>query len=76
VGFDVPVGTTTFSADIVVAADLRQNTPFTITLPNASPLWGVEMTTSEHKVIWRGVAAGTITGVAVGLMVALFIAIR
>ena len=36
----------------------------------------VEMTTSEQKVLWRGVAAGTIMGVALGLMIALFIAIR
>lgn len=34
------------------------------------------MTTSEQKVLWRGVAAGTIMGVALGLMIALFIAIR
>jgi hypothetical protein len=36
----------------------------------------VEMTTSEQKVLWRGVAAGTIMGLALGLMIALFIAIR
>ena len=36
----------------------------------------VEMTTSEQKVLWRGVAAGTIIGLAAGLMIALFIAIR
>jgi tetrahydromethanopterin S-methyltransferase subunit F len=34
------------------------------------------MTTSEQKVLWRGVAAGTIMGLALGLMIALFIAIR
>ena len=34
------------------------------------------MTTSEQKVFWRGVAAGTITGVVIGLMIALFITIR
>jgi tetrahydromethanopterin S-methyltransferase subunit F len=34
------------------------------------------MTTSEQKVLWRGVAAGTIMGLALGLMMALFIAIR
>jgi hypothetical protein len=34
------------------------------------------MTTSEQKVLARGVAAGTIVGVAAGLMIALFIAIR
>ena len=39
-------------------------------------LWEVEMTTSEQKVLARGVAAGTIVAVAVGLMIALFIAIR
>lgn len=38
--------------------------------------WEVEMTTSEQKVLWRGVAAGTIMGLALGLMIALFIAIR
>ena len=37
---------------------------------------GVEMTTSEQKVLWRGVAAGILIGLAVGLMIALFIAIR
>ena len=34
------------------------------------------MTTSEQKVLWRGVAAGTVVGLVVGLMIALFIAIR
>jgi len=34
------------------------------------------MTTSEQKVLARGVAAGTLVGVAAGLMIALFIAIR
>lgn len=34
------------------------------------------MTASEQKVLWRGVAAGTITGLALGLMIALFIAMR
>ncbi len=34
------------------------------------------MTTSEHKVLWYGVAAGTITGLALGLMIALAIAMR
>jgi tetrahydromethanopterin S-methyltransferase subunit F len=34
------------------------------------------MTTSEQKVLWRGVAAGTIMGLAIGLILALFIAIR
>ncbi len=33
------------------------------------------MTTSEQKVLWRGVAAGTIMGLALGLMIALFIAL-
>jgi tetrahydromethanopterin S-methyltransferase subunit F len=33
------------------------------------------MTTAEQKILWRGVAAGTITGVAIGLMIALFIVI-
>jgi hypothetical protein len=36
----------------------------------------VEMTTSEQKALWRGVAAGTIMGLALGLMIALFIAVR
>jgi tetrahydromethanopterin S-methyltransferase subunit F len=36
----------------------------------------VEMTTSEQKALWRGVAAGTIMGFALGLMIALFIAVR
>ena len=34
------------------------------------------MTTSEEKVLWRGVAAGTLLGLAVGGMIALLIAIR
>ena len=34
------------------------------------------MTTSEEKVLWRGVAAGIMIGLAVGLMIALVIAIR
>ncbi len=34
------------------------------------------MTTGEQKIFWRGVAAGTIMGLALGLIMALFIAIR
>jgi hypothetical protein len=34
------------------------------------------MTTSEEKILWRGVAAGTLVGLAVGGMIALFIAVR
>jgi tetrahydromethanopterin S-methyltransferase subunit F len=34
------------------------------------------MTNSEQKVLWRGVGAGTIMGVAIGLIIALFIAIK
>ena len=34
------------------------------------------MTTSEQKVLWRGVAAGIMIGLAVGLMIALVITIR
>lgn len=34
------------------------------------------MTPSEQKVLWRGVAAGTMVGLAVGLILALCIAIR
>jgi tetrahydromethanopterin S-methyltransferase subunit F len=34
------------------------------------------MTSSEQKVLWRGVAAGTIVGLALGLMIALFIAMK
>jgi hypothetical protein len=34
------------------------------------------MTPSEQKVLWRGVAAGTMVGLALGLMLALFIAMR
>jgi tetrahydromethanopterin S-methyltransferase subunit F len=34
------------------------------------------MTNGEQKVLWRGVAAGTIVGLAFGLMIALFIAIK
>ena len=39
-------------------------------------LWEVAMTTSEEKMLWRGVAAGTLIGLAVGGMIALFIAVR
>ena len=34
------------------------------------------MTNGEQKVLVRGVAAGTIMGVAIGLMIALFIAMK
>jgi hypothetical protein len=34
------------------------------------------MTNGEQKVLWRGVAAGTMVGVALGLMIALFIAMK
>ena len=34
------------------------------------------MTNAEQKVLVRGVAAGTITGVAIGLILALFIAMK
>ena len=34
------------------------------------------MTTGEQKVLWRGVAAGTIMGLAIGGMIALFIAMK
>jgi len=34
------------------------------------------MKNGEQKVLWRGVAAGTIVGLAFGLMIALFIAMK
>ena len=34
------------------------------------------MTDSEQKMLWRGVAAGALTGVAIGLIIALFIAMK
>jgi hypothetical protein len=34
------------------------------------------MTNGEQKVLWRGVTAGTIVGLALGLMIALFIAMK
>jgi tetrahydromethanopterin S-methyltransferase subunit F len=34
------------------------------------------MTTNEQKMLWRGVAAGTMVGLAIGGLIALFIAIR
>jgi tetrahydromethanopterin S-methyltransferase subunit F len=34
------------------------------------------MTNGEQKLLWRGVAAGTIVGLALGLMIALFIAMK
>jgi hypothetical protein len=38
-------------------------------------LWQSKMTDGEQKVFWRGVAAGTLTGIAIGLIIALFIVI-
>jgi hypothetical protein len=38
-------------------------------------LWQSKMTDGEKKVFWRGVAAGTLTGMAIGLIIALFIMI-
>ena len=37
--------------------------------------WEGRMTNSEEKVLWRGVAAGMLVGLATGLMIALFIVI-
>jgi hypothetical protein len=34
------------------------------------------VTDREQQVFWRGVAAGTLTGVAIGLLIALFIALK
>jgi hypothetical protein len=34
------------------------------------------MTTGEQKMLWRGVAAGTLLGLAIGGMIALCIAVR
>jgi tetrahydromethanopterin S-methyltransferase subunit F len=34
------------------------------------------MTTGEQKMLWRGVAAGTIIGMAIGGMLALVIAVK
>jgi hypothetical protein len=34
------------------------------------------MTDGEQKMLWRGVAGGTLTGVAIGLIIALFIAMK
>jgi hypothetical protein len=34
------------------------------------------MTKSEQKVLWRGVAAGTLIGLAIGGIIALFIAMK
>jgi hypothetical protein len=34
------------------------------------------MTTGEQKILWRGVTAGAIVGLALGLMIALFIAAK
>lgn len=34
------------------------------------------MTPGEEKMLWRGVAAGTLVGLALGLMIALVIAVR
>ena len=43
---------------------------------SGSSLWRCEMTNGEQKVLVRGVAAGTIMGVTIGLMLALFIAMK
>jgi hypothetical protein len=34
------------------------------------------MTNGEQKMLWRGVAGGTLMGLAIGGMIALFIAIK
>jgi hypothetical protein len=34
------------------------------------------MTKTEQKVLWRGVGAGAVTGLASGLIIALFIVIK
>ena len=34
------------------------------------------MTNGEQKVFWRGVAAGTMLGLALGLITALFVAMK
>ena len=36
----------------------------------------IEMTPSDQKILWRGVAAGTLVGLAIGGLIALLIAIR
>jgi tetrahydromethanopterin S-methyltransferase subunit F len=35
-----------------------------------------EMTSGERKMLWRGVAAGTLVGLALGLMIALVMAMK
>ena len=34
------------------------------------------MTNGEQKILWRGVAAGTILGLVIGLMIALLVAMK
>jgi len=34
------------------------------------------MTTGEQKLLWRGVAGGTLMGLAIGGIIALFIAVK
>jgi tetrahydromethanopterin S-methyltransferase subunit F len=34
------------------------------------------MTNGEQKMLWRGVAAGTLIGLAIGGIIALFIAVK
>jgi hypothetical protein len=36
----------------------------------------IEMTNCEQKVLWRGVAAGTLLGLVIGGMIALVIAMK
>lgn len=38
--------------------------------------WESEMTNAEQRVLTRGVAAGALMGVAIGLIIALFIVTR
>jgi hypothetical protein len=42
----------------------------------AVAFWRCEMTNGEQKMLWRGVAAGTLMGLAIGGMIALVIAMK
>jgi hypothetical protein len=44
--------------------------------PKRRSLWTCEMTNGEQKVLWRGVAAGTMMGLAIGGMMSLVIATK
>jgi hypothetical protein len=45
-------------------------------LSDVELLWRSEMTDGEQKMLWRGVTAGTLMGLAIGGMIVLWIAAK